>query len=307
MNKAFAIAGVVIKEMYRRKDFYVLLVLTALITLVLGSVNFFNDPKIVRYLKEVCLLLVWISALVIAIGTAARQIPAERENRTIFPLLAKPVTRWHVILGKFLGCWFACGIALVVFYLFFGLVSGGRASDAAAPVAAVAGATNVAAADEHAGHDSHEGHVHDGDGHGHDDHADHEAKSSALTNYVQAVWLHWMMLGIVTAIVLFGSIVFSAPSANTTISFIGVLGILLLGEHLHKVALRQTEPVQTILSVIYFAIPHLEWFDIRDRVIYDHSPVAWGAMGLASLYAAAYTGLFLFAAWMLFRRKALNT
>ena len=126
MNNVLAIAGIVIKELYRRKDFYVLFVLTALITLLLGSVNFFNDAKIVRYLKEVCLLLIWISSLVIAIGTAARQIPAERENRTIFPLLAKPVTRGQVIVGKFLGCWLACGVALVVFYLFFGVVSESR-------------------------------------------------------------------------------------------------------------------------------------------------------------------------------------
>ena len=41
---------------------------------------------------------------------AARQIPAERENRTIFPLLAKPVTRGQVIAWKFLGCWLAAGI-----------------------------------------------------------------------------------------------------------------------------------------------------------------------------------------------------
>jgi ABC-type Na+ efflux pump permease subunit len=95
MNKSFAIGGVVIKELYRRKDFYVLLVLTAVITGLLGAVNFFNDPKIVRYLKEICLLLIWLSSLVICITTAARQIPAEKENRTIFPLLAKPVTRWQ--------------------------------------------------------------------------------------------------------------------------------------------------------------------------------------------------------------------
>ena len=70
-----AIAGVVIRELYRRKDFYVLFVLTALITLVLGSVNFFNEDKVVRYLKEICLFLIWVSSLVIAITTAARQIP----------------------------------------------------------------------------------------------------------------------------------------------------------------------------------------------------------------------------------------
>jgi len=42
MNTISALAGVVIKELYRRKDFYVLFVVTALITLVMGSVSFFN-------------------------------------------------------------------------------------------------------------------------------------------------------------------------------------------------------------------------------------------------------------------------
>src|SRR6516225_4408601 len=126
MNTVFALAGVVIKELYRRKDFYVLFILTAVLTVLLGFGNFFNDAKIVRYVKEICLLLIWVSALVIAIGTTARQIPAERENRTIFPLLAKPVTRGQVIVGKFAGCWLATGLALVVFYLFFAVVSGSR-------------------------------------------------------------------------------------------------------------------------------------------------------------------------------------
>ena len=107
MNTIWALAGVVIKELYRRKDFYVLFVLTALITIAAASVNFFHDTKIVRYVKDVCLLLIWLSTLIVAVVTTARQIPAERENRTIFPLLAKPVSRAQVILGKFFGCWFA--------------------------------------------------------------------------------------------------------------------------------------------------------------------------------------------------------
>ena len=101
MNNIWAIASVAIRELYRRKDFYVLFILTAVLTISLGSANFFNDNRIIRYLKEICLLLIWISTLIIAIGTAARQIPGERENRTIFPLLAKPVTRWEFIVGKF--------------------------------------------------------------------------------------------------------------------------------------------------------------------------------------------------------------
>lgn len=126
MNKIFAIASVVIKELYRRKDFYVLFILTVLITGMMWLMNFFHDEQIIRFIKEICLLLIWISSLVIAVTTAARQIPLERESRTIFPLLAKPVSRWQVLVGKFVGCWLASGAALLVFYVFFALVSASR-------------------------------------------------------------------------------------------------------------------------------------------------------------------------------------
>src|SRR5215510_12330717 len=125
-NNVLAIAGVVFKEMCRRKDFYVLFVLTVLITLVMGSVTFFHQDNIVRYLKEICLFLIWASSLIIAITATARQIPAEREHRTLFPLLAKPITRSQLVLGKFFGCWFASGLSLTLFYFFFGIVAGAR-------------------------------------------------------------------------------------------------------------------------------------------------------------------------------------
>ena len=258
MNKVFAIASVVIKELYRRKDFYVLFVLTAVITLLMGSVSFFNDAKIVRYVKEIALLLIWISALVIAIGTTARQIPAERENRTIFPLLAKPVTRGQVVLGKFAGCWLACGLALIVFYLFFGIVSGSR---------------------EH---------------------------HWPLLNFFQALWLQWAMLGVVVALVLLGSVVFAAPSSNSTISFILVLGILLLGRYLNQVALQQPEPLRSIVYGLYFLIPHLEWYNVRDLITYDQNLVGWVDCALATLYALVYMAVFLLGAWLVFRRKPLS-
>src|SRR5262245_57432162 len=258
MNTVFALSGIVIKELYRRKDFYVLFVLTALITLVVGSMRFFDDDKIVRVVKEASLLLIWISALVIAVGTAARQLPAERENRTIFPLLAKPVSRAQVVLGKFAGCWFACGLTLVVFYLFFGVVVGSR---------------------EH---------------------------HWPVASYFQAMWLQWAMLGIVTALVLLGSLVFAAPSSNSTICLILVIGILFLGGYLNRVAAQQPGPLGAIIYGIYFLIPHLEWYDLRNFIEFDQGLVPWSYCALATLYAAAYAGVLLFAAWLVFRRKSLN-
>jgi len=258
LNNALAIGGVVIKELCRRKDFYVLFILTALLTLVLGSVNFFNEDKIVRYLKEICLFLIWISSLVIAITTTARQLPAEREQRTIFPLLAKPVTRPQLVVGKFLGCWLACGLSLLVFYFFFGVVSGSR---------------------EH---------------------------HWPVLNYFQAITLHWFMLGVVIAITLLGSIVFAAPSSNNTITFVVVAGILLLARHLNKVALRLSEPWQSVVYGAYFAIPHLELFDVRDLIVHNFAVIPWLVWAAALGYATVYTAVFLAATCLVFRRKALN-
>lgn len=258
MSNIRAVAGIVIKELYRRKDFYVLFILTVLICLVMASVQIFNDDKIVRYLKEICLLLVWASSLVIAITTTARQIPSERENRTLFPLLAKPLSRTELLLGKFLGCWLACGLALFCFYLFFGLLAGSR---------------------EH---------------------------YWPVLNYLQAGALHWLMLGIVVAATLLGSLVLSAPSSNATIAFIATAGILLLGRHLNKVAVTLPEPRRSFLYGFYYAIPHLELFDVRDLIIHDWPPIAWKVCGIAAVYGMAYAAMFLIAACLVFRRRAIN-
>jgi len=258
MNTIWALAKVVVLEMVRRKDFYVLFILAVLLTATAGSVNLFNDHSIIRYLKEICLLLIWVSGLVIAITCAARQIPVEREQRTIFPLLAKPVTRAQFLLGKFLGCWLAVGLALVFFYLFFALMSATR------------------------------------------------EQQWPVLNYLQAAWLHWVMLGVVIAFTLLGSIVFAAPSSNGTICFVAAVGILMLGRHLNQVALGLPEPWQSGLYLVYYVIPHLELFDVRELVIHNWELIAWSDVALATLYGAAYAAFFLAAAWLVFRRRPLH-
>jgi ABC-type transport system involved in multi-copper enzyme maturation permease subunit len=258
MNAVFAVAGIVIKEMYRRKDFYVLLTLIVVVTALMGSINFFDDDKIARYLKEYCLLLIWISSLVIAIGTVARQLPAEKESRTIFPLLAKPISRGQLVAGKFLGCWLACGIALLCFYVFFGCLSFSR---------------------EH---------------------------HWFLLNYFQAATLHWAMLGIVIGMALLGSLVFAAPSSNGTICFVFVVGLLFVGGYLNRVALQYTGLGRAVVYGLYYVVPHLEIFDVQERVIHDWPLIEWKYYGIAILYAAAYSAVFVFLSCLVFRRKALN-
>lgn len=258
MQNITAVAGVVILEMIRRKDVYVLLFLTALITLVLGSVDLFGDAKIARYLKEVCLTLIWISSIIIAVFSAARQLPVEKESRTLFPLLAKPITRSEVLLGKFLGCWAACAVSLAAFYLFFALISGSR---------------------EHAW---------------------------PVVNYVQAFWLHCLFCGLVAAVTMLGSVFFTAVSSNTTILITCIVGMMLLGRHLHKVAVKAGGLAGHFLDALYYTLPHLEWFDVRDLIVHNWPRMEWGIVGQDTLYAAAYGACFLAIACWRFRRQTIH-
>jgi hypothetical protein len=114
------------------------------------------------------------------------------------------------------------------------------------------------------------------------------------------------MLAIVISMVLLGSLVFAAPSSNSTISFVVVLGILFLGRHLNQVALQLAQPAGSIVYGIYFLIPHLEFFDIRQFLTHGEHLIPWAPVALATLYGALYSLFFLLAAALVFRRKAMN-
>lgn len=258
LNNILALSQVAILEMYRRKDFYVVLILTFLLTLAMGSMNFFNEPNITGYVKEICLLLIWIFAFVISITSAARQIPSEIESGTIFPLLAKPVTRSEVLIGKALGCWVSTGIALLIFYFIFGLLTLSR---------------------EH-------------------------SLNSGLA--FQLFFAHWIMLGVVISMVFLGSVVFAAPSSNTTICFVIVVAIMVIGRHLNKIALGLDEPIRTIVQIIYFSIPHLEMFDLRDLIIHNYPPAPWDKYFILLIYGCVYSAIFILAGCLVFNKKRLR-
>jgi hypothetical protein len=115
------------------------------------------------------------------------------------------------------------------------------------------------------------------------------------------------MLGVVVALSLLGSLVFAAPSSNSTICFVIVMAILCVGRYLDLVALSQAEPGRSIIYGIYFASPHLEVpFEMRNLIVHDWPLIDWKFIGLDALYLLAYTAAFLVAACLVFRRKSVN-
>jgi ABC-2 type transport system permease protein len=113
----------------RRNEFYVFVILLALYLiggLVARLVNFNfaagTGPEAARQAAQNARFVAGLglqmgsalsSLLVIVLG--ARQIPAELEQRTIYPVLAKPVTRGQVLLGKALPMWLLGMMAMLMF------------------------------------------------------------------------------------------------------------------------------------------------------------------------------------------------
>jgi ABC-type Na+ efflux pump permease subunit len=117
MKQSLTIAFVVWLEMIRRKDLYVLLILMATLLAGLLSFDVFGLAGVAGYVKDMGLLAVWMLGWILAVNTSVRQLPQEEQRGTLFPLLAKPVSRLTLILGKWLGSWSIAGFALACLYL----------------------------------------------------------------------------------------------------------------------------------------------------------------------------------------------
>ncbi len=122
MIPVLTLARVVWLDVIRRKDFYVLLILLAILLIALVSMNVFGLGGVSAYVADIGLLMSWIFSWVLAISIGCRLLPQEESRGTVFALLAKPVTRAELILGKWLGAWSVVGMATLLFYaLVFGI------------------------------------------------------------------------------------------------------------------------------------------------------------------------------------------
>lgn len=108
------IAQAALIETVRRKDLYVVWML-ALFGLAGGSVLASLGVRgIETFLRDITLSVVNFLSVAICIWLAARQMPEELSRRTLYPLLARPVRRFDVLLGKFLAVWLLSTVALMV-------------------------------------------------------------------------------------------------------------------------------------------------------------------------------------------------
>ena len=130
--KELTIGWASVLEAIRRKDIYVMLILSGIIIVVTGIFNAFDVPELRKFMMDVSLSIVNIFTIIVAVLVSARQLPYELEHRTLYPMLAKPVGRFQFLMGKFVGTMELSSAALFTFlavagfvFIVFGIPLGG--------------------------------------------------------------------------------------------------------------------------------------------------------------------------------------
>jgi ABC-type transport system involved in multi-copper enzyme maturation permease subunit len=103
LTRIRAVAANTFRESVRERVLYNLLFFAILMTLcglLLGELSIRQDEKIV---KDIGLASIDIFGTLIAIFIGVGLISKEIERKSLYPLLAKPISRGEFLLGKFLG------------------------------------------------------------------------------------------------------------------------------------------------------------------------------------------------------------
>jgi ABC-type transport system involved in multi-copper enzyme maturation permease subunit len=113
------VARTIFIEALRRKEIYVIVLLTIALLLSAAGLRFFHLQSLHKFYQELALKTMSVATALTVIVLAARQLPREFERRTIYTLLAKPVARWEFLLGKYAGVvlsgWFCLGLFMAVY------------------------------------------------------------------------------------------------------------------------------------------------------------------------------------------------
>lgn len=110
-------AGVL--EAVRRREFYVLFLFMGMFVagIVVASVVKVENAATATFLLNLGMTLAFGLAKLATLFAAARQVPDDTENGTIYPLLAKPLGRGQYLVGRALGALVPGIVALAALFL----------------------------------------------------------------------------------------------------------------------------------------------------------------------------------------------
>src|SRR5215213_4209120 len=114
MYRTFVIIRHTFLEAILQPIFTLLLALGAAILLIFGLLPFFTLGEDTVMFKSVGLDVIMLLVLISTLFATSRSIFDEIEDRTMLTLMSKPVKRWEVLVGKYLGIVTAAALAVAM-------------------------------------------------------------------------------------------------------------------------------------------------------------------------------------------------
>ena len=259
------IAVQVFKESVRDKVLYNLVLFAVLLTgasYLIGQLTAGQDVKII---KDFGLGATQVFGLFIAVFIGIGLVSKEVERRSIYSLLAKPVRRHELILGKYAGLVLTLAVNIVVM---------------AVALYAVLGYMSWVQTEEF-----------------------RQSWEASATDpaMLLAIVLIFAQLMLVTAITLFFS-TFSGPILSAALTF-GLFVVGHFNADLRNFEnVVDSRAAAYLARTLYYVLPNLAPFDVRAEVVHAQ-PVSLGYVALTTGYAVAYIAALLLAAMFIFSRR----
>jgi ABC-type transport system involved in multi-copper enzyme maturation permease subunit len=265
MSAIAAIAVNVFRESVRDKVLYNL-VLFAIILMaasyLIGQLTAGQDVKII---KDLGLSATSLFGLFIAVFIGIGLVSKEVERRSVYSLLAKPIHRYQMVVGKYAGLVLTLIVNVAIMaaaqYVVLGYMGWGVSPD-------VQRAWDAPALDP---------------------------------AILKAVVLILVELMVITAIALFFS-TFSTPILSAAFTF-GFFIVGHFSTDLRNFQQVVDSPAAAKLARgLYWILPNLAQFDVKTQVVHAQ-PVPLGYIAVTSAYAALYIAVLLVAAVVIFSRR----
>jgi ABC-type transport system involved in multi-copper enzyme maturation permease subunit len=251
--KTWAVIANTFREAIRDKVLYNLVFFALLVmgaSVVIGNMTLGEGIKIIL---DLSLAAMSVFGLLIAIFVGIGLVHKEIQRRTVYMLLAKPISRRNFVIGKYLGLMLviALNVAIMTAALFVLIVF--------------------------------------------------YSESGMYPGVFVAVLLILVELMVVTAVaVLFST--FSTP----TLSAMLTLGVWVIGRFssdLLEFARKTEDPVSRVLvTVVHYALPNLEKFDVKHLVVYNMA-IEPAYVGGAVVYGMLYIVFLIGLAALIFERR----
>ncbi len=275
MNASFRridwIARITFLEAVRQRFFAFLLVLGA--AMVLSSVSFrvfdFGHGEL-KFIADFGFGGMFFFGSVLAVVMTSQLFFREIDNKTALTLLAKPLSRWEFLFGKFAGAWAMLGVFVFVLAGLLGLVLWSRETE----LLALAEQTGRIPA------------------------------TFSLSGLAWYALLQWLRLGVVIAVVL------SISALARTFLFAVVVGSLaVVAGQLQWIAqdavLKPTDSplYEAFLWLTTRLLPNLQQFNLGDALVLGSAGVPAGATGEVVLSGLLYVAAYLALGAVVFRRR----